>query len=302
MIKFSIIICVFNAVPRLQKTLEHLASIEYPSDFMEVIIVDNNSSDGSAEFAEKIWNSCNPSVSLKIVRETQQGLSSARKRGIFESRFDYLVFCDDDNWLDSQYLMIANDTLSNNKSIGVLGGQGLPVTDADGFPNWFYTYSGGYAVGVQAMKSGDISGRGFVWGAGAVMRRDLLVAIFSAGYELLLSGRIGEKLAAGDDCEMCKWFLLANYRLWYEENMIFRHFISRERLTTDYLNNLFIGFSDSSLVLARYDHYLRRRASRTLWYKKPVCWLKSELEVFLDISYQKRRVAELAGNVVSLGL
>jgi glycosyltransferase involved in cell wall biosynthesis len=299
-VQFSVIVCAYNAVSRLQKTLEHLAAIDYPSDLVEIIIVDNNSSDGTAEFAEKSWRKAKSPFSFKMVQENRQGLSNARKRGIYEAKYDYIVFCDDDNWLSPQYLNIANSVITQNKFIGVLGGQGIPVTGETTLPNWFYTYASGYAVGVQRMKSGDISERGFVWGAGMVVRRNLLLNIFSAGHELLLSGRKGSKITAGDDCEMCKWFLLAGYKLWYEESMIFYHFIPKERLTDEYLDNLFKGFSDSCQILARYDQYLQRRVFRQSWYKKPVCWFKSEIGVLLDLSPYKSKVAELARNIVRL--
>lgn len=300
MTTFSIIVCAYNAVSRLQKTLEHLHLIDYPADLIEIIIVDNNSSDGTADFADKIWSQTKSLVPLKIVREVTQGLSYARKRGLCEATFDYVVFCDDDNWLDEHYLRFADELLAENSSIGVLGGQGIPVTDAACFPNWFYTYSGGYAVGVQSLRSEDISDRGFVWGAGAVMRRDFLSKAFSAGCELLLSGRNGEKLLAGDDSELCKWFLVAGYRLWYDERMLFQHFIPKERLTAEYLHALFRGFGETKKILERYDQYLHHQPVRRKWTTNPVVWIKREIELLVDRDENKLKVFRLSNRIKRL--
>lgn len=300
MVQFSIIICAYNSCTRLQKTLEHLAVMEYPSEQVEIILVDNNSTDGTGEFARDLWTDLKSNFSLNIVIEVQQGLNNARKRGIQESQFDYVVFCDDDNWLDSQYLKRANDLLTQNLTIGILGGQSFPVTDADSFPNWFYTYCGCFAVGVQGIKSGNISERGYVWGAGSIARRDLLLKVFSSGYEQLLSGRKGSAMGAGDDSELCQWFLIAGFQIWYEESMMFHHFIPKERLTLDYLERLLMGIRDSWETLEFYDRCRQHHLIRRSWYKKPVRWILCEIKFNLDRSPIKSRVLELVNSISGL--
>jgi hypothetical protein len=44
--------------------------------------------------------------------------------------------------------------MKSNKSIGVLGGQGIPVFQSD-TPTWFSTFQGSYAIGYQSLYSGD---------------------------------------------------------------------------------------------------------------------------------------------------
>jgi len=291
---FSILICAFNAKGRLGKTLEHLSALEYPAELVEIILVDNNSTDGTKEFVNDLWQVLGAPFSFRTVSEGKQGLNHARKRGIHEAWNEFIVFCDDDNWLDSRYLVHADGIVSQNRTIGVLGGQGVPVTDADHFPNWFFTYGCGYAIGVQGVKSGDISSRGFVWGAAAIARRDLLEYVFSSGGDFILSGRTGGEMSSGDDSEMCKWFLLAGYRLWYDESLIFHHFIPKERLNIDYAEKLFKGFNDSSKVLSVYEQYqhlqnVRRSYSRDLRH-----WIASEIVFSLNQSPHKAKVVALA--------
>src|SRR6266702_4592754 len=98
MVKFSIIICAFNARGRIRETLEHHCLLDYPTECMEIILVDNSSTDGASDFVNSLWKSLKSSVSLRIVSESNLGLNFARKRGIQEAKFDYIVFCDDDNW------------------------------------------------------------------------------------------------------------------------------------------------------------------------------------------------------------
>src|SRR5207247_142939 len=139
--------------------------------------------------------------------------------------------------------------------IGVLGGQSTPASEHAEFPAWFYTFCGGYAIGSQAIQSGDISDRGFVWGAGMVIRSPLLRDLFLDGHQLLLNDRSGGKLLAGGDSEICKWYLMAGYRLWFDEALCFRHFIPKGRLTKDYLLGIHSGFAEATAVLNAYDAF-----------------------------------------------
>ena len=211
--KFSIVVCAYNAANRLSATLDHLAKLEYPKDCVEIIVIDNNSNDGTSSLVRSLWKDLGNPFKLNLILEKKQGLSYARKRGIVASKYDFIIFCDDDNWLKNDYLIHANVLMKNHPDIGVLGGQGIPVTDAPGFPNWFYTYARCYATGVPALHSGEISSRGEIWGAAVIIRKKLILNIFENGYDFILRGREGEKLSSGEDTEMCKWYLMAGYVL-----------------------------------------------------------------------------------------
>ena len=101
-------------------------------------------------------------------------------------------------------------------------------------PFWFSSNQQNYAVGVPALHSGDLSKRGYLFGAGMIVRRSVLQRCYDAGFVSLCSGRKQGQLLAGDDSDICKWFLLAGYRLWYEENLVFEHFMPENRLTKSY--------------------------------------------------------------------
>src|SRR5215831_16631642 len=146
----SVIICCYNSVSRLPKTLEHLAKQVVPKDFnWEIIVVNNASTDDTAAFAQDIWdNLYTEFIRFRIVDEEQQGQFYARKRGAQEAAFDYVIFCDDDNWLDPDYVSLAFDVLNKDAKIGAAGGQNEPVTDAGIYPDWFETYKDKYAIGI----------------------------------------------------------------------------------------------------------------------------------------------------------
>lgn len=257
----SVIVCCYNSSERLLATLFHISlQILSQDQKLEVLLVDNASTDLTAEVAKQVWNDLKSPFPLRIVTESQPGLSNARRAGVLHAKFDTIIFCDDDNWLSPDYVSLAIEIMSSCPNVGVAGGRHLPAFEGDlPAPAWFYTYGDGYAVGVQALHTGDISGRGYVWGAGMVLRAPLLRQMYMKGVEPLLSGRFGAKMLSGDDSEICKWYLIAGYQLWFDDRLSLSHFIPSNRLSKEYVAMLHEGFGCAGVVLGAYNALLYRR-------------------------------------------
>ncbi len=253
----SVIVCCYNSALRLEQTLFHLANQKFSKPInWEVILVNNASTDNTVEIATIGWKKhfCE-SANFRIVEQPISGLSNARKKGVDVAKFDIIVFCDDDNWLQEEYLEIAYDIMTEKPDVGALGGNGIGVADVE-FPEWWDDYKGDYAVGKQAEGSGYINSRGYVWGAGMVTRKKLFLKCFTAIYPSLLTGRNGEILSSGDDSEFCFRLLLLNYDLYYEEKLLFTHYITENRLTLDYNEKLLKGHLDAYSILYKYKKIL----------------------------------------------
>src|ERR1700749_4875751 len=145
----SVILCCYNSSGRITATLTHLAQQVVPDDFSwEVILIDNASTDNTAETALSIWNQLQHNhVDLRIINEPTPGQVFARKKGVSESKYDCIVFCDDDNWFDKNYVYTAYCRMESDPSIGVAGGQNFPVSDVDAYPLWFEEHKDKYATG-----------------------------------------------------------------------------------------------------------------------------------------------------------
>ncbi|MFC6102659.1 glycosyltransferase [Olivibacter domesticus] len=255
----SVIICCYNSVSRLQLTLGHLAKQKVPDGFLwEIILVNNASTDETVKYARETWEKLQPaSKVLKIIDEDTPGQMYARKKGAREAQYDCLIFCDDDNLLDENYVALSAEILTDNKSVGAVGGQNHPVTNASEYPTWFETFKDKYAIGIPAKHSGDITHRGFILGAGLITRKKLFLDIFHEKYPSLLNGRKGENLSTGDDFEYCKRLLLWGYRLYYDQRLLLDHYIPQERLTLDYRERLMKGIDDAGKILNEYDLTLK---------------------------------------------
>jgi len=206
---------------------------------VEVILVDNNCQDDTVAFANTCWHSelGNP-CDLISVKECKAGLSFARERGVNVSRYSYGIFCDDDNWLNDNYLEVLLSIFRCNSSVGIVGGISYPVADSR-FPAWFFNRAKSFAVGIQADKTGVVTKNHWLWGAGMAFRVDVLMSIYSSGVNSLISDRSGASLTSGGDNEICAWFIFKGYDLWYDDSLIISHYMSEERLTDDYYNRFF---------------------------------------------------------------
>jgi glycosyltransferase involved in cell wall biosynthesis len=257
----SIIICCFNSEKRLPQTLYHLSRQELNGLAVEVIIVDNNSSDNTSQKSVEIWAELSNPFHLRVINESNPGLSNARKTGVYKSNGDVIVFCDDDNWLDENYITQAYEKMLSNLNIGVLGGRTTAVFENSN-PYWFNTYQNDYAVGVQALYSGNITERGYVWGAGFVMRKSIIIRIYKSGFKNFCSGRKGEILLAGDDSEICLWHVLLGFEIWYDETLHLKHYIPVKRLSKQELQKMKMGFASSEEFLNIYKEIIYFRKSK----------------------------------------
>ena len=206
-VDLTVIICCYNSSTRIKSTLEHLAKQELFGLKAELILVDNNCSDETVIISEKVWTKCNRPFPFINLNEPNPGLSFARKTGLLAAKGDIVIFCDDDNWLDKDYLLNAFQIMNRDRNIGVLAGQSNAVSDIE-IPNWFYTYYGLYACGVIALESGDVTSRRWVWGAGMVVRKNVMLEMYSR-FRHITTDRKGTDFSSGGDVEICLWHVLS---------------------------------------------------------------------------------------------
>ena len=104
--KFSIIIPLYNKAPYIRKALESVLAQTY-ADY-ELIIIDDGSTDGSAEIAEAILQ--DPASRLiassphRLIRQANSGVSAARNNGVAQAQGEYVAFLDADDWWEPTYL------------------------------------------------------------------------------------------------------------------------------------------------------------------------------------------------------
>ena len=95
-IKLSIIVPVYNVENYIRNTLDSIFSQSFPRDEVEIIIVNDGTTDSSMSIVHEFANNY-LTYNFKILNQINQGLSAARNAGISSAVGDYLWFVDGDD-------------------------------------------------------------------------------------------------------------------------------------------------------------------------------------------------------------
>lgn len=107
----SIILPVYNVEQYIKNCLESIQQQTYSN--LEVIIVNDGSTDKSVEYCEQI---CKIDSRFSITHKENGGLSDARNVGIDKSKGDYLIFVDSDDFVSQDMVSYLVSCMENNEA------------------------------------------------------------------------------------------------------------------------------------------------------------------------------------------
>jgi glycosyltransferase involved in cell wall biosynthesis len=120
--RLSVILPTFNRARSLQRAIDALLRQTAPPRDYEIVVVDNNSNDGTAA-----WLAAIEDVRLRAVREERQGLSHARNAGLRHARGEYVAFTDDDVEVAPDWVATIVSALDARRDVDGVGGRVLPA-------------------------------------------------------------------------------------------------------------------------------------------------------------------------------
>lgn len=91
----SIIVPIFNAKPYLSRCLDSILSQTYTD--LDVVLIDDGSEDGSGEICESY---AQKDFRIKVIHQSNQGVSCARQKGLDTAIGDYIIHVDPDDWIE----------------------------------------------------------------------------------------------------------------------------------------------------------------------------------------------------------
>jgi glucosyl-dolichyl phosphate glucuronosyltransferase len=233
--KFSIAIATYNRASELADTLASLAGLRPAAGDWEVIVVDNNSPDGTRGVVEAAARTF--PAPLRYVFEREQGRSPALNAGIRLSRGDIIVTTDDDVRVEPDWLDRAGDGLERLRC-DYVGGRVTPIWGAPR-PAWLPNHGGQQWAVIALLDYGPEPiefGSQVPLGVNMAFRRE---AFTRAG---LLDPHTGRKAGTLLGQEVREWCIRARgvgMRGFYVPDMVVQHLIPADRLTKRYFRRWF---------------------------------------------------------------
>ncbi len=218
----SVGVCAYNREKTIKICIESLIKQNIDFDLMEVIVVDNNSTDSTKDIIQEYVLKY---PFIKYYFEPKQGTSFARNRIIKEAEGEVVAYIDDDAEAVENWCRIIIDNFKTHDNMAALGGRIFPVFEIK--PKWWFP------VDIDTSDRGDekkflssSEGRYGFPGLNLAVRKNHLVNIggFSDKF-----GIFGKTMGFGEDSELgYRLFKKAPYFM-YDPELTVYHLIPDDR-------------------------------------------------------------------------
>ena len=234
---FSIIVVNYNGLSFLKGCFDSLLGTTYPS--VEILMVDNGSTDGSVPFVERNY----PQVKL-IKSPTNLSYSGGNNLGIRHASGDYIVLLNNDTEVTPGWLEPLAEEFASDRTIAACQPKILMMTDrssfeyagdAGGYMDWFgFPFLRGRIFDVIEQDHGQYQNQvDLFWTSGAAMaiRKSVLDEIGLLDEDFVLHM---------EEIDLCWRMHLMGYRLRARPDAVIYHFgggtLGRDRVAKLYYN------------------------------------------------------------------
>jgi len=223
--KLSVLICTYNRADILEECLQSLTKQTAPPEVFEVLVINNNSTDHTQQVAESFVGKI---PNLRIILETQQGLSYARNRGYEEARANWVLYLDDDALASENLVERAISTIANH-DFQMFGGVALPWYKYPK-PAW---YKDQYVATNELPYStvSQIHGNQYAIGCIMVIKKSLFERF--GGFDVRL-GMTGKTIAYNEEIELQQRFRKHGIAIAHDPELIIYHLVAPYKLTVDW--------------------------------------------------------------------
>lgn len=244
----SVVICTHN--PRedyLGRAVEALKKQTLPREQWELVVIDNHSTPAVRDRVDLSWH-----PRARLIEEPELGLTPARLRGIREAHGELLVWVDDDNVCDENYLAKAGEIFVSHPQLGAWGGQVLPEfeVEPDNDCSAMLPY-----LGIRRTEQDFWCNFGSPYmpiGAGMCVRKEV-----ARNYALVVQedprrkalDRKGTSLMSAGDFDMVSVSLDTGLGYGLFRDLRLTHLIPRRRVQREYLESLVAGCAASERML-----------------------------------------------------
>ncbi|MBK8721528.1 MAG: glycosyltransferase family 2 protein [Saprospiraceae bacterium] len=214
----TIAICTFNRRNLLIKCLNSI-KIEKYINLFEVLIINNASTDDTEQVVlEYIKNKQN----FKYFYEEKIGLSIARNRAISESIGDWLVYIDDDAFLDDNYIERLLDIIKFDYDC--IGGNYIGYSDCN-IPKWLPKDFGNKEL---VLDNFGLCNYDVPCGGNVIYKKKAIINLNGFKNDF---GMIGNSIAYGEETELQNRLEKNGCKIAYDPELVVFHYISPIKFT-----------------------------------------------------------------------
>ena len=242
--ELSVVICTYNRDRYLEKCLEHLSCQDLPTEDFEILVINNSSTDQTAEICKHFQES-HPDLHFKYVVESNVGLSHCRNRGVKESSGEIISYLDDDAYAAENYARSLVNYFRTHAEVDAIGGKITPEYQSRE-PAWMSNY---LLPLVAALDMGNsarpFQGWHFPIGANMAFHRSALPGTDPFRTDL---GRKGTSLDSGEEKDLFMRLKRQNKNIHYVPDVQVQHFIPDSRLQDSYIRRMAMGIGRSEAL------------------------------------------------------
>ena len=226
-VKLSVILPCFNRKALVLKALESLLAQDYTASLWELIVVDNQSTDGTAQAAAEFLNSQTTTLDWKVVIETQKGLVFTRHTGAAHAQHSILLFGDDDALYEPNWVSSVAEVYQRFPAVGAVGTRILIRWDSPP-PAWVRPLE--YLHGRITMGNGiTIKDEGmFINGGSFSIRKEILRHV-----EGFNPGQLGDYLLGDSETGLCRKLHALNIPIGFTDRTTMWHLQFANRHATE---------------------------------------------------------------------
>ncbi len=235
----SVIVCTFNREAVLPGALESLGRQTADPASYEIVIVNNNSTDGTDRLCRNFVET-HPELNTAYFTELHTGLSHARNRGMAEANGRFLTYIDDDAIATPDFVEKISAFFRGHEDAAAVGGKVLAIFAGDR-PGWFNRFSAS-ALFSHYDRGNDLfrftRRAGYPIGCNMTFRAEVLRQ--AGGFDTALGRR--EKVALGwEETELFSRLFAEDVPFYYDPAQVVFHRIDRSRTERPYLRRLALG-------------------------------------------------------------
>jgi glycosyltransferase involved in cell wall biosynthesis len=238
------VVCTRNRAARLELCLRRLLRQSAPRGAYEILVVDNGSTDGTADVCRRFEPD-----GVRRIEEPVVGLSPARNAGWQAARGAYVGYLDDDGQAEETWIAAAAEVFSTVRPEPAWTGGAIDLDWEVPPPSWLdrplWECLGhlDYGSPPRWLEPDERLGGGNSFFPRAWLER-------LGGFDTRL-GRQGDALLSGEETQLQRRIEAAGGRLYYRPDIRMRHHVPAERATPSYFYRRYYWGGITDAVIRR---------------------------------------------------